>query len=162
MNDLPRSAKLATVWMLIGLAVFLGFRTLESQQQQLRFSAEGGVVELRRGADGHFHWPGSVNGVRVDFLVDTGATATALPARLAEQAGLRAQGTVRSSTAGGVVSGYTARADVALDGGVRAQSLLVTVLPELAAPLLGMDLLSRLRFSQQTGVLRVETPGAAP
>lgn len=160
MNDLPRSAKLATVWMLIGLAVFLGFRGFESQQRQLRFSAEGGVVELRRGPDGHFHWPGAVNGMRVDFLVDTGATSTALPARLAEQAGLHAQGRVSSSTAGGVVSGHTARAEVVLEGGVRAQNLRVTVLPDLAAPLLGMDVLSKLRFVQHDGVLRIEAPTA--
>lgn len=48
------------------------------------------------------------------------------------------------------------RADIALDGGVRADRLTVTVLPDLAAPLLGMDVLGRLHFSQKPGELRIE------
>ena len=61
-------------------------------------------------------------------------------------------------TAGGVVRGWVARADIELDGGVTAQRLRVTVLPRLDGPLLGMDVLSKMRFSQQGGVLRFE-PG---
>jgi aspartyl protease family protein len=65
---------------------------------------------------------------------------------------------VRSATAGGVVRGWTARADVEMDGGVQAERLRVTVLPALASPLLGMDLLSRLHFTQRGDVLRLEPP----
>jgi aspartyl protease family protein len=158
MNEFPRTLKIATVWMLIGTAVFLGVQAFQAQQQKVRFTALAGVIELRRAPDGHFHWPGEVNGVRVEFLVDTGATSTALPQRLAERAGLVPEGRVRSSTAGGTVQGYVARADVALDGDVRAERLRVTVLPRLEAPLLGMDVLSRMRFSQHGGLLRLE-PG---
>jgi hypothetical protein len=46
------------------------------------------VIGLQRAADGHFHWPGRVNGSAVDFLVDTGATSTTLPAALAHSADL--------------------------------------------------------------------------
>jgi aspartyl protease family protein len=158
MAELPRTLKIATVWMLIGTAVFLAVQAFQAQQRRTLFSAEGGVIELHRGPDGHFHWPGEVNGVRVDFLVDTGATATALPQRLAERAGLVAEGRIQSRTAGGLVQGYVARADVALDGDVRVDRLRVAVLPSLESPLLGMDVLSRLRFSQQGGTLRLE-PG---
>jgi aspartyl protease family protein len=161
MNELPRTLKIATVWMLIGTAVFLAVQAFQSQQQRTRFVAADGVVELRRGPDGHFHWPGAVNGVRADFLVDTGATTTALPERLAERARLEPEARISSRTAGGVAHGYTARADIALDGDVRAERLRVAVLPALEAPLLGMDLLSKMRFSQHGGTLRVE-PGAAP
>jgi aspartyl protease family protein len=157
-NELPRTLKIATVWMIIGTAVFLGVQAFQAQQQKVRFTASAGVIELRRAPDGHFHWPGEVNGVRVEFLVDTGATSTALPQRLAERAGLVPEGRVRSSTAGGTVQGYVARADVALDGDVRAERLRVTVLPRLEAPLLGMDVLSRMRFSQHGGLLKLE-PG---
>lgn len=88
--------------------------------------------------------------------MDTGATATALPQALAERAGLRLEGQVSSQTAGGRVNGWVARADLQLQGGVSAQRLRVTVLPGLNSPLLGMDVLSRMRFSQQGGVLRFE------
>jgi len=161
MNDLPRTLKIATVWMVLGTAVFLGVQAFESQRQRMRFVAADGVIELRRAPDGHFHWPGEVNGVRADFLVDTGATTTALPAALAERARLEPQGRVQSATAGGVSVGYVARADVVLDGNVRADRLRVTVLPALEAPLLGMDVLSKMRFEQHGGTLRLR-PGAAP
>jgi aspartyl protease family protein len=157
MTEFPRALKLATVWLLIGVAVFLGVNLLESRQRAARLVVDGPTVELRRAPDGHFHWPGEVGGVRVDFLVDTGATSTALPATLARRAGLRLEGRVQSSTAGGVVQGHRARADIVLDGGVRAERLHVTVLPDLAAPLLGMDVLGRLPLTQSDGVLRITT-----
>lgn len=157
MQEFPRTLKLATIWLLVGAAVFLGVEAFQAQQQRTRFSATGGVIELQRGPDGHFHWPGEVNGVRVDFVVDTGATSTTLPKAVAERARLEADGRLQSHTAGGIVEGYSARADVELDGGVRADRLRVAVLPQLSVPLLGMDVLSKMRFSQHGGTLRIET-----
>ncbi len=158
MADFPRTLKHITLWLLLGTGVFLGVQAWQSQQQKSRFSSQGGVIELRRAADGHFHWPGRINGVAVEFLVDTGATRTALPESLARAAGLVAEGRVQSQTAGGQVSGWVGRADLQLQGGVRADRLPITVLPALGAPLLGMDVLGRLPFSQADGVLRLQPP----
>ena len=158
MTDFPRTLKHITLWALLGTGVFLAVLAWQNQQRQTLFSAQGGVIELRRAPDGHFHWPGSVNGVAVDFLVDTGATRTSLPASLAQAARLPEEGRVQSSTAGGTVQGWTGRGDLQLQGGVRLQQLPLTVLPALGTPLLGMDVLSRLRFSQADGVLRLRPP----
>jgi aspartyl protease family protein len=157
-REMPRTLKLATIWLLLGALVFVGVQAWQAQQQRARFSVDAvsGAIELKRAADGHFHWPGTVNGIAVDFLVDTGATGTAIPQALANRAGLVAEGTLRSSTAGGVVQGSLARADVALQGGVRADRLRVAVLPRLESPLLGMDVLAKMRFTQSDGVLRLE------
>lgn len=161
MQEFPAKLKIATVWLLLGLALFLGVKAWQARADASRFEFSGSAVEIRRAPDGHYHWPGQLNGVATDFLVDTGATTTAVPLALAERAGLVPESAVQSSTAGGVVSGHTARADIALDGGVRASALRVTVLPRLQAPLLGMDILARMRFEQQEGVLRFETgPGS--
>ena len=65
---------------------------------------------------------------------------------------------MQSSTAGGTVVGWQGRGDLQLQGGVRAERLPITVLPALGAPLLGMDVLGRLPFSQADGVLRVQPP----
>ena len=157
MNDFPHTLKIVTVWLIAGVLVFLGFQAWQARAERMRFAVTGGTIELRAAPDGHYHWPGRVNGVAVDFLVDTGATTTALPEALAERAGLESIGGVTSMTAGGRVHGTLALADIALDGGVRADRLRVTVLPGLSAPLVGMDVLGRLRFSQQDGVLRLET-----
>lgn len=155
-SDLPHTLKLLTVWLCIGLALFLGFKTWERERESSRFKLAGEVIVLTRGGDGHFHWPGKVGGIEVDFLVDTGATVTALPQALAERAGLKPLGAVQAHTAAGATRGFAARADIALEGGVRADKLAVTVLPDLGAPLLGMDVLGRLHFSQKPGELRIE------
>ena len=158
MSEFPRTLKHITLWLLLGTAVFLGVMAWQAQQRQSLFSAEGGVIELRRASDGHFHWPGQVNGVAVEFLVDTGATRSALPLALAQAAGLQNEGRVQSATAGGTVTGWVGRGHLQLQGGVQVQRLPITVLPGLGSPLLGMDVLGRLRFSQTDGVLRLE-PG---
>ena len=158
MTEFPRTLKHITVWALLGTLVFVAVQAWQAQQLQSRFSAKGGVIELRRAADGHFHWPGRINGVAVTFLVDTGATHSALPLALARQAGLQPEGRMQSSTAGGTVHGWTARADLVLDGGVQAQRLQIAVLPALQSPLLGMDVLGQLPFSQADGVLRLRPP----
>lgn len=154
-NELPHNFKLLTIWLLILLAVFLGFKAWEHQRSQSLITLDGAEITLSRGPDGHFHWPGAVNGVAVDFLVDTGATGTALPQALAERAGLVAEARVSSHTAAGVAQGYRARADISLQGGVQAERLAVTVLPALGAPLLGMDILSKLDFRQADGKLHI-------
>ena len=134
MNDLPRTLKIATVWMVLGTAVFLGVQAFESQRQRMRFVAADGVIELRRARSASA----------------AGSAVVVAPVS-----------TRKSATAGGVAVGYVARADVVLDGNVRADRLRVTVLPALEAPLLGMDVLSKMRFEQHGGTLRLR-PGAAP
>jgi aspartyl protease family protein len=155
--DLPRSLKITTLWLLLGLLVFLGVQWYLAREQQTRFEVRGDTVELRRGRDGHYHWPGQVNGRAVDFLVDTGASGTTISATLARELGLQAIGSVDSQTAGGPVTGQVVRADLTLRGGVSVQRLRMVALPDLGGPpLLGMDVLGRLRWQQGDGVLRVQ------
>jgi aspartyl protease family protein len=156
-TDLPRSLKVVTVWLLIGLGVFLAIQTWQHEQARTRFRAAGQAIEIRRSIDGHYHWPGRINGRAVDFLIDTGATGTAIPAALVRELKLASIGRVESNTAGGRVIGDVVRADVALDGGVSAERLRVVALPALGEhPLLGMDVLGRLHWQQRDGVLRIE------
>ena len=160
-EELPRMLKHATVWLLLGALVFVGFEWRAREAHQTRFSMQSGVVEIRRGSDGHYHWPGTLNGHAVDFLVDTGASGVAIPAELARELNLEAEGTVRSSTAGGRVTGQAVRADLTLDGGVRVDRLRIVALPDLDGPLLGMDVLGRLRWQQRDGALRIDLRGGA-
>ena len=156
-SDLPRSLKLVTVWLLVGAVVFVAIQWWQHRAQQTRFQVSAGTLEIRRSDDGHYHWPGRINGRRVDFLIDTGATGTAIPAALADDLKLEPLGTVRSSTAGGVVTGQIVRADVELQGGVKVERLQIVALPKLGdSPLLGMDVLGKLHWQQRDGVLRIE------
>ena len=155
-GELPSSVKFATVWLLLGTLVFLGFQWREHEARKATFSAHGDVIEIRRAADGHYHWSGRLNGRPVEFLIDTGASGVAIPAALAAKLGLEPEGSIRSRTAGGEVVGQVMRADLELDGGVRAERIRVVALPRLEAPLLGMDVLGRLRWQQQDGALRID------
>jgi aspartyl protease family protein len=159
-DELPRTLKFATVWLVLGALVFVGFEWRQHEASKTSFTVGGGVVEIRRSDDGHYHWPGTLNGERVDFLVDTGASGVAIPAALAERLHLPGEQSVRSSTAGGWVSGRVVRVDLTLDGGVRADRLRAIALPNLDAPLLGMDVLGRLHWQQRDGALRIELDGA--
>lgn len=157
MNEFPRTLKIVTVWLLLGATVFLAMQWFQAREQRTRFVANPGLIEIRRGPDGHYHWPGEVNGEAVDFLVDTGATTTALPETLARALDLPVLGQVQSQTAGGPVTGQVVQADIALDGGVRAQRLRVVALRGLGErPLLGMDVLGRLQWRQADGLLTIE------
>ena len=156
MNELPRSLKVVTVWLLAGLGVFLAVQAWLAQQQRTRFELAGEQVTIRRAADGHYHWPARVNGHAVDFLVDTGATRSALPSGLARALALPVEGQVRSQTAGGTVQGEVVRADLELQGGVRIERLRIVALPALGAPLLGMDVLGKLQWRQADGELVID------
>jgi len=62
---------------------------------------------------------GDVDGrrvIEVDALVDTGATLTVVPRRLAEELGLRATGKVSVATVGGVVELEKTRIWIELEG----------------------------------------------
>ena len=123
MHELPRTLKIATVWLLLATALFLAVQAFLAERQRPRVSTDGmGVIELRRAPDGHFHWPARLGGGEVDFLVDTGATRTALPQPLAERLGLPRGRAVRSSTAGGTVTGWESQVDLELAGGLQARA----------------------------------------
>jgi aspartyl protease family protein len=159
-TDLPGWLKHSTVWLLLAAGVFLAVQAWQREQHTSQFVMNAGTLEIKRAADGHYHWPGQLAGptskTPVDFLVDTGATSTAIPLALARELGLQEVGRVQSNTAGGVVEGRVVLVDLVLSGGVQAQRLRVAALPDLQAPLLGMDVLGRLRWSQEQGVMRVE------
>ena len=48
MNELPRSLKVVTVWLLVGVALFLAVQALLSQQQRARFEVAGGEGRAAR------------------------------------------------------------------------------------------------------------------
>ena len=155
--QLSSTFRIVTVWLVLGTLLFVAVQAWMGHQDRTRFVVSDGVITLERGRDGHYRWPGRLAGVPVDFLVDTGATHTAIPAALAQRAQVATRGSYRSETAGGSVIGTMGIADVELDGGVRALRLRVGVLPDLKTPLLGMDVLSKLTITQEGQRMRITT-----
>jgi aspartyl protease family protein len=88
---LGRSLRDLAVWGLIILMVVIayGFRdTLRRQLFPAAMVQTGDAIELRRASDGHFHAELEVNGRRVRFMVDTGASEVVLSRRDAERVGI--------------------------------------------------------------------------
>jgi aspartyl protease family protein len=110
---------------------------------------EGGETRITQSADGHFWLRAEINGVPANFLVDTGATVTAVSQDLAREAGLeprRGGLPVMIGTANGSVNAQLSTIDEMRFGNVAARGLDVVIAPTLGETnVVGMNLLSRLK-----------------
>ena len=105
---------------------------------------------------GHFSTDGRVDGRRLAFMVDTGASVIALTASSAAQVGIRPSRSdydAPVSTANGVVKAARARLMSVDVGGLEVRDVDAMVLPDevLSENLLGLSYLSRLRRFEFAG-----------
>jgi aspartyl protease family protein len=118
-------------------------------------------VTLKRADNGHFQAEARVDGRRIDFIVDTGASHIALRESDAARLGIRPTPrdyTVKVSTANG--EGRAARAELRSVeiGGVVVRDLVALIHPDeaLSVNLLGMSFLSRVRWTYDREKLVLE------
>ena len=141
----------------------------EMQQQTTRrpepvpqTSANYRTVTVRSDRLGHFQVEGAVDGRRLDFMVDTGASMVALRERDANKLGIFPAArdyTGRSSTANGIVKVAPVRLSSLEVNGIRVYDVQAAVFPDeaLNVNLLGMSFLSRVRrFEMANGRLVME------
>lgn len=153
------TVKYALAWVAIfaGAVVLYSFRNVAWQGwEQVRRELfpgspiqTGKAIRIRMGEDGHFHVDAQVNGHTVNFLVDSGATMTALAQISATAAGVAIDANgfpVATQTANGVAMMKRARI-----GSLNIGSIVRTDFPVLvssdqedAVNLLGMNFLSSL------------------
>jgi aspartyl protease family protein len=124
-----------------------------------------GVQELAfaRGVDGHFHVDAEVNGMRVRFLVDTGASTTVLTLRDAERVGIditALQFNRPVQTANGTALFAATTLDNLEIGPYRLSSVPVGIMPAgtLSTSLLGMNTIDRFTGWRVDGDRMVLTP----
>ena len=126
--------------------------------------AQAGIrsISIPRDARGHFQTDGRIEGQRVDFMVDTGASLVALNEKSAARFGLRpSRGdyTATVSTANGTIKAARARLAMIELGGLVVRDVDAMVLPDeaLSENLLGLSFLSKLkRFEYANGKLVLE------
>ena len=130
---------------------------------------EGGETRVPISPDGHFWLRAEVNGVPANFLVDTGATLTAVSQSLADRAGLeprRGGIPVRIQTANGAVNAEISSINSLNFGNVSAQGIDTVIAPTLGdTNVIGMNVLSRLaswRVEGQTMILVPAEPDTQP
>lgn len=108
-------------------------------------------VVLAAGPGGHFVADGQVNGGAIRFLVDTGATAIALPAADAKRLGIDYQKGRRgmTNTAAGPTPMYVVRLDTVRVGGIELQAVDAIIIEQgLNVALLGMTFLNRVEMKR--------------
>jgi aspartyl protease family protein len=111
---------------------------------------------IAKDARGHFSTDGRVDGRRIGFMVDTGASVIALTESSAAQVGIRPSRSDYNapvSTANGVVKAARARLASVDIGGLEVRDVEAMVLPDnvLSENLLGLSYLSRLRRFEYAG-----------
>lgn len=109
-------------------------------------SAGNGLASqtLRRDPDGHFYADAQVNGARIRFLIDTGASMVALSRSDAQRAGIAlGDATGRALGAGGEIAIVPVTIDRIAIGSLEARDVRGAVAGELPMSLLGQSYLER-------------------
>lgn len=122
----------------------------------------GTETRIRMARDGHFWITAKVDGVPLRFLVDTGATLTAIATENAAKAKLEPEGMrppVILKTANGTTAAELATIDELRLGNVVARNLDAVIAPGLGnANVLGMNFLSRLESWRVEGRMLILVP----
>ncbi len=119
-------------------------------------------ISLPRDARGHFQTEGRIEGQRIGFMVDTGASVVALNETSAARFGFRpSRGdfNARVTTANGTVKAARTRLAMIDIGGLVVRDVEAMVLPDeaLSENLLGLSFLSKLkRFEYANGRMVLE------
>ena len=133
---------------------------LESQynpnrQVETLQSADVTEVRLQRNRLGHYVTSGTINNRPVTFLLDTGATGVAIPARIAKALDLKQGRPIATRTANGTATSYLTRLNSVSVGGVSVDNVNATIAPGLRGDeiLLGMSFLKHIEFTQRGDML---------
>ena len=119
-------------------------------------------LSIPRDARGHFQTDGRIEGQRVDFMVDTGASLVALNEKSAARFGLRPMRSdynATVTTANGTIKAARTRIAMIELGGLIVRDVDAMVLPDeaLSENLLGLSFLSKLkRFEYANGKMVLE------
>jgi aspartyl protease family protein len=149
--------KMFAGWVLIFLAAFVAFtlkddfmalgrRIVAEGRGEGEVVAAGRELRIRKSMDGHFWVNGELNGHKVRFLVDSGATVTSISAPTAAQADIATGGfPVLVQTANGIVQAKRGRAEQLKVGTIVRGNLAVQVSEAFGdTNVLGMNFLSSL------------------
>ena len=112
-------------------------------------------VRLQRNRHGHYVTSGRINGREVVFMLDTGATGVAVPARVARKIGLEKGAAIEMITANGRATGYMSNLErIGIDG-IELENIGAVINPndDSEIILLGMTFLKEIEFTQRGNTL---------
>lgn len=120
-------------------------------------TGEYSEIVLQRNRAGHYLFNGKINQRDVTFLVDTGATITAIPGELQRELGLERGPASSVSTANGVTTAYMTRLDQLAIGEIVFNDVGATLIPGMGVDevLLGMNVLKHFELVQRGDELAI-------
>ncbi len=146
-------------WLIaLGLLMYFFQGVLDKQynpnsQPEMRLT-DGGKAEvtLLQNRQGHYVSQGTIDGIPVTFLLDTGATEVSIPAHIADKLNLSSQGNYRVQTANGSITVYKTQIEQLSLGNIFLYNVAAHINPAMKSDeiLLGMSALKRVEF-RQTG-----------
>ena len=112
-------------------------------------------ILLKRNRQGHYVLDGEINGQRVTFLVDTGATTTSLPLSWAGPLGLKVGPRFQVSTANGVADAWMTEIPLLKIGDIEFRNVRASLNPGLGddQALLGMNVIRQMDLLQRGDVM---------
>jgi aspartyl protease family protein len=134
--------------------LFIKTANPETALPQPTFTGDGSM-EVQRHANGHFYLPGTVENVPVTFMVDTGASVTAISSELAREAGIRNCKEVQFHTANGTANGCIALVQHMTLGNFVLQNITVAVMPNMEVNLLGANVLRNFQTNQSDSTMLI-------
>ncbi len=151
-----------TFWVLtwvslLGLLYLYFSSYLDDQNRPNRHlsSTDSDQVVLKRNRAGHYVAPGAINGHKVKFLLDTGATSVSIPEQIAQQIGLNPGPRYQVTTASGRVDVYSTTLDQIQLGSIVLQDIRAHINPHMPGDtvLLGMSFMQHLELIQKGDTL---------
>jgi aspartyl protease family protein len=157
-----KSAVLVVFFLLVTLAIYfhepLPPPDLNAQVPETINHPNGDVqVLIKQNNNGHYIFLGEINGKKVKFLLDTGATYIAIPVFEARYLGLMTGKSHYAKTANGLAKAYDTTASEVKVGGIVLSNVEAAVLPNMKGDeiLLGMSFLKDLSIRQEGGRISI-------
>ena len=153
----------AAAWILGFFLLALLFTKILDQQNNPNqsiatlASSDSREVVLLRNRNGHYVFDGEINRHKVTFLVDTGATTTAIPGGMQQTLGLKAGPAISVSTANGLTTAYLTSLDQLAIGEIELFGVNASIIPgmEVNEILLGMNVLKHFELIQSGNQLTI-------
>lgn len=164
--NLKKTARNVLLWLAVGLVLIIGF-SYQNELMDLGFRLRGALfpgyavqtgaheMTISEGEGGHYHVYGTVNGVQIRFLIDTGATDIVLDPDDARRIGLKLEDLRFDKpfgSANGIGHGASITADALAVGPIRFAHVRMSVnSAPMGSSLLGMAFLNRLKSYSFSG-----------
>ncbi len=166
-NTGPDERQLGGVFLIIGwivgfslVAVLINSYLFGTKAPKIAATAAGTTITLSRDNDTHFRVKGSINGIPITFLVDTGASTVAVSPTIAKQANLAKEAEMQTQTANGNSLGYFTKIDKLNIAGIDIPDVSAIIVPNMEADqaLLGMNVLQYFNIEQTSNSMTLTIP----